>query len=294
MPGKTISLYIMDDDSRNLMTAELGQWTGKAYIGDRRHLGIVSSIDELSVPAVYFLLGKNEDDNRVLLYVGEADEANRRIAEHKSKDWWDRFVVFLSKDANLTKAHVRHLEQQMYVIAMKNETTISLKNVKTPGGAKLPKPSIDEMQVYQENMIFILSNLGIIDFTRIDVDKPEEQVDEAVFLLSLTNDRLDSEGNYFVSKMVIISSGYRLLAGSYLEEVPRESFGRHNYFKLRMEIENSGVVTKTAYNGVLLLTRDVDFKSPSAAAAVVKNRAVNGRKEWKTAEGVTLDEYESR
>ena len=48
MPGKTISLYIMDDDSRNLMTAELGQWTGKAYIGDRRHLGIVSAGANLS------------------------------------------------------------------------------------------------------------------------------------------------------------------------------------------------------------------------------------------------------
>ena len=39
---------------------------------------------------------------------------------------------------------------------------------------------------------------------------------------------------------------------------------------------------------------DIPFNSCSAAAAVVKNRATNGRTEWKLDSGVTLDEYERK
>ena len=43
-----------------------------------------------------------------------------------------------------------------------------------------------------------------------------------------------------------------------------------------------------------VLKENIDFNSSSAAAAVVKNRATNGPKEWKHPSGITLDEYETR
>jgi hypothetical protein len=43
MAGKTIKLYITDQDKRHIKIAELGNWTGKAYIGKRKHVKILQS-----------------------------------------------------------------------------------------------------------------------------------------------------------------------------------------------------------------------------------------------------------
>jgi len=40
----------MGDDYKNLKTAELSNWTGKAFIGERKHSKLIQNINELSVP----------------------------------------------------------------------------------------------------------------------------------------------------------------------------------------------------------------------------------------------------
>jgi len=98
---------------------------------------------------------------------------NKRIQNHsQQKDWWDTFVIFINKDANLTKAHVRFLEKKLYFLSLENKTTIKLTNSSEPTGSKLPKSDIDDMDEYLDNVIFILKNLGIIDFTKTFSDKP--------------------------------------------------------------------------------------------------------------------------
>jgi hypothetical protein len=56
MRGKSIKLYIMGEGQKNLKTAELSNWTGKAYIGQRKHVQILQSFEELSTPGIYFLI----------------------------------------------------------------------------------------------------------------------------------------------------------------------------------------------------------------------------------------------
>ena len=43
-----------------------------------------------------------------------------------------------------------------------------------------------------------------------------------------------------------------------------------------------------------ILTRDVPFSSPSAAAAVALGRSSNGRLEWKSADGQSYGDWENR
>ena len=61
--------------------------------------------------------------------------------------------------------------------------------------------------------------------------------------------------------------------------------GERKHSKIIQNIEDS------EYDGCYVLKKDIDFNSPSAAAAVVKNRATNGPKEWKLKNGTNLDEY---
>ena len=112
MRGRTIKLYIMGEEYKNLKSVELSNWSGKAYIGSRKHVGILQGFEDLSAPGVYCLIAESEDSYQKKIYIGEADEINKRLNEHhKKKDWWEHFIVFFSKDSNLTKAHVRYLEK---------------------------------------------------------------------------------------------------------------------------------------------------------------------------------------
>ncbi|MCK5197946.1 MAG: GIY-YIG nuclease family protein, partial [Spirochaetales bacterium] len=187
MAGKTIKLYISGEDCKNLKTAELSQWTGTAYIGERKHTKLIQKIDELTLPGIYFLLSNEETSSSLKkIYIGEAHEVNKRINNHyRQKEWWDSFVIFVSKDTNLTKAHVRYLEKELYSIAKDKITSFQLMNSSEPTGSKLPQSDRDDMIIFKENMIFILNHLGIINFSIKDDSEMVTNQDE-LFLLNLT------------------------------------------------------------------------------------------------------------
>jgi len=42
--GQTIKLYIAGDDFKNIKIAELSNWTGKAYVGERKHSKVIQKI----------------------------------------------------------------------------------------------------------------------------------------------------------------------------------------------------------------------------------------------------------
>ncbi len=292
MSGRTIKLFIMGDKYKNLKSAELSNWTGKAFIGERKHVQTIQSVEELQAPGIYFLLSTNEETNQTILYIGEADEAASRLKQHHKKDWWDKFVVFTSKDSNLTKAHVRYLEKEFYEVAKTNFTTIELKNGSTPTGSNLPECDKADMSVFKDNLIFIMDNLGVINFAQLNQEEKALTKEEKIFYLNLTKDRKDKDGNFLGAKLVITDNGYKLLQGSFVEATPRESFKTHNYFKLRQKLEKE-LFTTSEVKGALITIKDIPFTSPSAAAAIVKNRAINGKDAWKLEDGITIDEYES-
>ncbi len=289
LKGKTIKVFVIKDDKyRDLKTVELSNWVGKCFIGQRQHLKVLKEFEELDAPAVYYLLSDKSESSQIELYVGEADGAATRIKQHSSELWWDNFVIFVSKDNNLTKSHVRYLERLSYDMSQKNPTTINLKNSSTPPGSKLPDSDISDMDDFHENIIFILDHLGIVSFSTAT----ETKIDlENVFEIKLTSDRIDENGKILTGKMVITDSGYKLLKGSYIEKDVRESFLKHAYYPIRAKLEKGDFFKGSKFSGCLELKKDVDFPSPSAAAAVVKNRATNGKTEWKHKSGVSLADY---
>lgn len=256
-----------------------------------------SVYEELSSPGIYFLIYQNNELNQKELYIGEAENVSNRINQHlKGKEWWEDFVIFISKDTTLTKSHVKHLEKKFIQIAKKNNTVFSVKNTNESIKVTLSDSDIDDMEIFLENMIFVMQNLNILDFVQVQEDEVKEskQSDSENFYLNLTNDRTDNLGNTLKAKLIITENGYRLLKDSYIETIARKSFPETSYYSLRKKLENQQVFDKCHYEGVYQLNQDIDFNSSSAAAAIVKNRAVNGPKEWKTASGITLDEWENK
>jgi excinuclease UvrABC nuclease subunit len=64
----------------------------------------------LTSTGVYLLFGRQEDMmNQV--YIGEAESIIKRLNQHMNqKDFWNETIVFISKDENLNKAHIKYLE----------------------------------------------------------------------------------------------------------------------------------------------------------------------------------------
>lgn len=289
--GKSIKLFVLtENELKDFKIIELSNWVGKAYIGERKHLKIISSIEDLKNPAVYYLISLQSENNQKKLYIGEADDATVRLKQQAAKEWWDIFIAFISKDTNLTKSHVRYLEKMSYDLVLDNPTTIDLMNNSCPPGSKLPVSEISDMETFHSNIIFVLSNLGIIDFTKLSATDPILTNSE-IFYINLTSDRVDNNGQQLQDKMVITENGFRLLKNSFIEVEERESFKKHNYYSLRKKLEKENYFDKSEHIGCLILNKDVDFKSASAAAAIVKNRATNGQTEWKTNKGVSLSKF---
>lgn len=271
MRGKTIKLYIMSSKHKALKTAELSNWSGKAYIGERKHVSVLKHFEETSAPGVYVLISDSHENVQSKIYIGEADDVQSRLEEHiRKKEWWDSFVLFVSKDSNLTKSHARYLEKSLYDSANKSITTIELMNKSTPTGSKLPQSDLDEMDDFIENIMFMFKNISSLKFVE-STDHLEEnnKVDDIIFLLSLPRKK------ELKAKLKIVNDNYRLLAGSCIRKDNTSSSKTHNYHKLREQLFDNNYFKEKEDHFILL--RDVEFSSPSAAASIVRNLVQNGR-----------------
>lgn len=115
--GRSIRMFLVDGTPTGLIVAEIVNWTGKAIVVPRVSLAAFLKRKEAQNAGVYILSGQDPDDPfRSRVYVGESETVGTRLRQHDSddqKDFFDRAIVFVSKDENLTKAHARHLEEQL-------------------------------------------------------------------------------------------------------------------------------------------------------------------------------------
>jgi hypothetical protein len=291
--GRTLKIFVMGKEPRSLKSVELVNWTGLAFIGRREHLALARQREELSEPAVYLLLSDGaEEGGAIDLYVGETDNFSERLSNHaQQKNWWTSFVVFVSKDKNLTKAHVRFLEAELYKLANKGLGILTVKNSSIPSGASLPESDVAAMNEFLDNIIFVLESLGLSYFP---TQKSEEQTtsnsptkhsdpnstEGMEFYITLPKAAGVGLGEPPRSFMIVKEGTYILKAGSLIRKEPRESFADSSYHGLWKQITASDAIQQIDKH-VLKTTRDIEFRSPSGAAAIVRGGQTNGRTEWK-------------
>src|ERR1700735_3721453 len=113
MTSATIKLFLPRGEAKSLKTAEISNWSGKAVAAPRTELDELLQREELDKPGVYILIGTDPLSGSPHAYIGEAEVLHDRLKQHKSKDFWISAIVFMSKDENLTKAHIRYLEGRL-------------------------------------------------------------------------------------------------------------------------------------------------------------------------------------
>ncbi len=149
--GKTIKIFLIDGDPNGRMSCELSNWSGKAYKIPRIKIKDCIDRKDLESTAVYLLFGKDED-GRDLVYIGEAETILKRLNQHLTqKDFWNETIVFLSKDDNLNKAHIKYLENRLHEIA-KTANRYKIENSITPTQSSISESDRAEMEEFIENI----------------------------------------------------------------------------------------------------------------------------------------------
>ena len=176
MQPATIKLFLTDGDPEGVRTAEISNWSGMAIAGPRKDLTTLLKRRELEGAGVYLLTGVDPESDQDLLYVGESEALHQRLKDHRKRDDWNHSVVFLSKDDNLTKSHLRFLEGELIRIARESGRSILLNSASS--GSPLPESDSADMEVYLQKALQLLPVLGV------DLLKSLERTDErAVDLL---------------------------------------------------------------------------------------------------------------
>jgi hypothetical protein len=215
-----------------------------------------------------------------LAYIGEVEIIRDRLKQHKSKDFWVSTVVFVSKDENLTKAHIRYLENRLIEEASKIDR-YKLENANS-SGAKLPESDREDMEVFFSRIQQMLPVLGsdiLAPITGSQKPKPVSKI-------------LLCKNKGAIAKGMRTETGFVVFAGStaVLKERPSAETQHPFVVELRKKLIQDGTLMEK--NGFYSFTKDAEFSSPSAAAAVIHGGGAAGPVAWKDDHGRTLKEIE--
>lgn len=277
--GKTIKIFLIDGDPNGRMSCELSNWSGKAYKIPRIKIKDCTDREDLISTGVYLLFGK-DDDGKDQVYIGEAESILKRLNQQlTSKDFWNEAIVFISKDENLNKAHIKYLENRLHDIA-KAANRYKLDNSIIPTQSSISESDRAEMEEFIEYIKMLVNTLGHKVFDEKREFKPMQK-QEAFFIKAARGAEGQGEPT---------SDGFVVFKGSKAAGSTVISM-TSNFVTLRQKLIGEGVlVHKGEY---LEFPEDYIFSSPSTAASIVLGRNANGLTEWKQKGGRTLKEFES-
>lgn len=232
MSSATIKLFLPHGDGTRLRTAEISNWSGKALAAPRTDVDDLLSREELEGSGVYILTGIEPATNKPMAYIGEAEILFDRLKTHKNLEFWVAAVVFLSKDENLTKSHIRYLEGRLIQEAkMANRFTL---HNSLSSGAKLPEADRADMEEFLAKIRQLLPVLGSELLTPIVGPKSSDD----------STPDLQTEIKGLVARGKRTPTGFVVLAGSQAVAEPRPSAEQYwpNLLALRQQLVVDGTL----------------------------------------------------
>jgi hypothetical protein len=285
MAGRAIRIFLVDGTPSGLRTVEIGLSTAKAVFASRTALPALSKRDESRRTGVYVLIGDDPQiPGRSAIYIGEGDDVLQRILAHDkdpSKDFWDRLALFVSKDQNLTKAHVRFLEARLVAQALTAKRATVLNKVE-PNGGRLPEADEAEMEELLDHIRLMLSTSGITAFESSPVIVSSSTSPPETLALSFSGEGYSARCEVREGEFVVLKD-----STARSTEAPSLSM---NSRAIRSELLSTGVVTKLP-DGSLRFAQDFSFGSASGAAQVICGANVNGKASWRLADGRTYKDW---
>ena len=298
--GKVLKIFVMGKNFGGLQSIELANWSGKGFLGTRDNFDFCNTRKELSKTGIYLLINSDQnEDGSFQIYVGETDSFSQRIIRHaKTKDWWDKFIVFTSGNESLTKAHAKYLEKKLFDLLSETDNSVEIMNSASPTGANLSESDISYLEEFLHKMLFVLETLGYPYFKKEDApiknahQGKNSDIDNDRFFITHKIKISLNDDSPAKAYMVLKNNKWIVEKGSYINLSPSERFIlNHRHFKKWEHLVNSGKVVKSEIEGLGIIQEEIEFKNASVAATVV--RAIpTARIKWIHSEsGKNLKEY---
>jgi Domain of unknown function (DUF4357) len=294
MTGRSIRIFLVDGAVSGLRTAELGLSTIKALVIPRASLQSVTKRPEVQKTGLYILVGKDEDKIGVVkIYVGEGDTILNRLSAHNKdtdKDFWEEAIIFVSKDDNLTKSHVRYLEACLIKLAQGAKRCTVTNATEPSEQGKLPEHDEVEMQEFIVQAQLLLGTLGY------DLFKPVQPIPSIPSLEPIAKLQdgvleLSYSGNGFSAQCVVdISLGQFVVQEKSKARKQETESLQATYKSLRSQMIDSGLLVEEGDS--YIFTQNCAFRSISAATQVVSGQTASGAKSWKTLDNKTFAEWQ--
>ena len=270
-------MFIFDGNPNGRIMCELSNWNGRVYKISRNELSEFSQRADSENTGVYFLFGKDEENNDTV-YIGEAEKMFSRLKQHlRDSEYWNDCIVVISKDNLLNKAHVKYLENKFYMLAQNAGRSIVINNT-IPTCSSISEYDEAMLHEFINNAKLLVNTLGYKVFDTIEDTAVRQNDTEQYFFIKAARGA-DAKG-------MIVSDGFAVMKGSTIAFSTVQSMS-DSLKKLRDSLIKKEIIDKN-----FKLTRDYIFTSPSLAAAIVMGRNANGRTEWKNEEHKSIKDIE--
>ncbi len=214
------------------------------------------------------MLGEDET-TKPQAYIGETENFKELVKDNENKKaFWQKALVFVSKDAEMTKSDVQYLEYKAIEEAKRTNNFILSDNKQVPKMPNLPEYQKNPMDEFFEDVKFLTLFIGCNIFKIIQYN------DEHLFYIK--KGECNAKGFYG-------SKGFTVLMDSIIDKKISKSFTWQE--KLAKIISEY-----TSKKGdIIVMTSDKTFSSPSTATSFCLGRSSNGWTEWKDENNNTLD-----
>ena len=306
MRGRTIKLFLADGVPTGIIAAEVMNWTGKIYVVPRVQLAQLRRRDDTQRSGVYMLVGTDPDAPlRQRVYIGESDNVIGRVPQHDrddSKEFYERAVIVLSKDEQLTKAHARYLENRLIALSKANGSANLTNDTRGSSDVRLPESDVADMESFLDQVQMVLPVLGF-GFTQPRVDVAALRARAIADATRAVEDGREAAELTHVSPVFEISvvgaSGraqevggqFFLLKGSTARKQGVPTWTSYKALREQL-VEDGKLVEHPDDPNYYVAPEDIPLSSPSAGAAIVAGRNMNGRQLWKVeGTGQTYQEW---
>lgn len=266
--GKTVTTYLVDSDPNGTQYAFISNKICQVFVIPRSNLAYLNKQEKLQKPAFYILLGEG-DSSKPQAYIGETENFKERVKDHDSKKtFWQKALVFVSKDADMTKSDVQYLEFRGIAEAKEAAIFELNENKQIPKCPNLPEFQQDTMDEFFDDIKFLASFVGCNIFDKVDTKEEH--------LFYVTGRGSNAMGFYNVKGFTVLKDS--VIASDEVASFTAKSKRKEFIHEWTIPFENK-----------FKLTSNYTFSSPSTASSFCMGRPSNGWVDWKDEESQTLE-----
>ncbi len=272
--SQVITTILLDDNPNGIKIAELSNWKANICVIPRNHLNSVRDRVDINQAGIYFLFGDGED--RPLVYIGQSENCFTRLTSHdrvREEEQWNIAIVFTG---GLHGTYIKYLESIAVKFAL-DADRYEVINRNTPTENQLTEAQKITADEFFKKIKFLITFFGFPLFQSIN----ELSLGKKIYYLKADGANAQAQ--------LLDDGSLNVLEGSLARIRETEAFFGWSKAARRKFIGDNTLIDNKDGNSYKF-TKEVIFNSPTAAAATVTGRPINGWTAWKDDKGNTLDD----